>query len=216
MHWQQVRVNGEDFVGLLGYACDTFALLPPIFPEVKVLKVPELRLNLYGSNLLGLFCSGNSSALLLPYYVTEKETEKLKSFLTPLEVNVVKIEDKHTALGNLIAANDKGALISPKIEDVKVIEDALGVEVEKRSIAGYEEVGACILPTNKGFIAHPDLEEEIEFLKDLFKVSGNVGSVNFGFPFVKSGIIANSFGYITGLNTSGIELGRIDEALGFL
>ena len=39
---------------------------------------------------------------------------------------------------------------------------------------------------------------------------------NFGFPFVKSGLIANSNGYLAGSRTTGIELGRIDEALGFL
>ncbi|RLF51129.1 MAG: translation initiation factor IF-6, partial [Thermoplasmata archaeon] len=43
-----------------------------------------------------------------------------------------------------------------------------------------------------------------------------VGTVNHGAPLIGSGIIANSHGAIIGSLTTGIEMNRIEEALGFL
>lgn len=215
MHVQQVRVQGEDFVGLFGMSSDKYALLSSSFPKVRALKVPDIRLMVSGSNLVGLFCTGNSNGLLLPYFVADEELISIKKRLRDLgvEINIGKVMDKSTALGNLIAANDKTALVSPMISDVKAIKNILDVEVVQRDIAGHDEVGACCVLTNRGFIVHPDAEEEISELKNLFRVNGMPGSVNFGFPFIRSGLIANSYGYVTGLKTTGIELGRIDDAL---
>jgi len=44
----------------------------------------------------------------------------------------------------------------------------------------------------------------------------DVGTVNFGSPLVGSGILANSRGYVAGDETTGPELGRIEDALGFM
>ena len=43
-----------------------------------------------------------------------------------------------------------------------------------------------------------------------------IGTVNHGSPVIGSGLIANSKGAIIGNQTTGIEMGRIEEALGFL
>lgn len=214
MHLEQKHIHGEDFIGLFGLATDKYAILSENFFKTKVLNVPILNTHLYGTQLVGMFCAGNANALLVPYFIEGVELKIIKKFLDEFGVEIVKIKDRVTALGNLIACNDKGAVISPKFSDVSVF-DALGVEVVKADIAKHEEVGACCVATNKGFLIHPDAEKDINFFSDIFKVEGMVGSVNFGFPFVKSGLIANSNGYITGRRTTGIELGRIDDALGF-
>jgi translation initiation factor 6 len=114
----------------------------------------------------------------------------------------------------MVACNDKGALISPLVED-KVIGDILDVETSRKMIAKSNETGSCILTTNKGFLAHHDAENQLKEIQDVLKVKGVTGTIDYGFPFVKSGVIANSNGYITGTRTSGIELGRIEDALGF-
>jgi translation initiation factor 6 len=218
MHVQQVSVRGEDFVGLLGMGSDSYAILSKTFPKITSLKVPTIRLAVYGSTLVGLFCAGNSRGLLLPYFVPDADMLALKKSLKAegVEINIERIGDKSTALGNLLACNDNAALISPMISEKKKIEDVLGVEVVSGSIGGHDEVGACCLATNKGFIVHPDAEAELEYLGEIFGVKGMSGSVNFGFPFIKSGLIANSHGYITGRRTTGIELDRIDQALDLL
>ena len=218
MHLQQVSINGEDFVGLLGFTTDRYAILSENFRKTDVLNVPVLKTRIYGTNLVGMFCSGNSNGLLVPYFISDEDIDKIKKFLdeSGVDINIGRLFDKYTAIGNMIACNDKAAIVSPDILDTKVIKDILNVEVVQDYIAKHKEVGACCIATNKGFVAHPDAKDELDKISDIFGVKGDAGSVNFGFPFVKSGIIANSYGYITGFRTTGIELGRIDEALGFL
>jgi translation initiation factor 6 len=71
--------------------------------------------------------------------------------------------------------------------------------------------------TNKGLLVHPRVtEEEIAVLEKHFGLPVDVGTVNLGSPLVGSGVLANSHGYFAGLDTTGPELGRIVDALGFL
>ena len=217
MHLQQTSLNGENYIGLLGIATDRYAVIAEKFREIHVLGVPVMKTKIYGTSLIGMFCAGNSNGLLLPYFIPASETDVLEEFLGEFKTGIGMVMDRCTALGNMIVCNDNGAIVSPMISDTQVIEDTLGVEVVKSRIAGHDEAGACCIATNKGFLLHPAAEEEeLEKISGILGVPGMVGSVNFGFPFVKSGLIANSHGYVTGLGTSGVELGRIDEALGFL
>lgn len=215
MRFMQAHVHGESFIGLLGFATDRYAVLSENFPKNDVLDVPVLNTRVYGTNLVGLFCQGNSNGMLLPYFVSDEDFKKVSGFAREAGFNVGKVEDKHTALGNLIACNDHGAIVSPLIED-KTIGDVLDVEVVKKKIADSNETGSCLIATNKGFLAHPDAEQQLDKIEDILKVKGLCGTVNYGFPFVKSGVITNSNGYIAGIRTSGIELGRIEDALGFV
>lgn len=216
MYFSQINILGENFVGLFGIATDKFAILSKNFPIQKVFNVPTIRIRIYGTNLIGIFCAGNSNGLLLPYFVVDSEIKELKKELKEFDINISRIEDKYNAIGNLIACNDKGAIISPKISNNrKSIEDTLGVESAVMKIAGREEVGSCIVATNKGFLTHIGSQEQIKEISNVLKVNGMTSSVNSGFPFVRSGVIANSYGYITGMRTTGIELNRIDDALGF-
>jgi len=217
MHLQQVRINGEDFVGLLGFATDRYAILSKNFRNINVLDVPVLKTRIYGTNLVGIFCVGNSNGLLLPYFISDDEIKEIRKFLNEsgVDVNIGRLFDRYTAIGNMMACNDKATIVSPDISDTRVIQDVLDVEVVSGNIANHHEVGACCIATNRGFVVHPDAKDELKRISEIFGVKGDASSVNFGFPFVRSGIIANSNGYVTGLRTSGIELGRIDEALGF-
>ena len=199
-------------------ATDKYAILSKKFPKITTLEVPVLETFIYGTNLTGLFCTGNSNGLLLPYFVSDSELTGLKAALkeAELDINIALLKEKSTALGNMICCNDKAAILSPNISNVKAIEDALDVESVTAQIGGHDEVGACCVATNTGFLCHPDAEDDLDNIFEILKVPGMAGSVNFGYPFIKSGIIANSKGYLTGTRTTGIELGRIDDALGFI
>ncbi|MFH1789355.1 MAG: translation initiation factor IF-6 [Candidatus Altiarchaeota archaeon] len=216
MYFRQLQVTGEDFVGLLGFASDAYSILSKNFPEESVLGVPELRTRVYCTGLVGLFCAGNSKGVLIPSLVSDDEVEKLKGFLEPLGVEVGVVGGEYTALGNLVCANDKGAIASPNVRDKDVLEDVLGVEVVQEPVGGHADVGAVVYATNNGFIAHPDLEKELSSVEDVLGVKGLCTTVNFGSPYVKAGVIANSNGYMTGLRTSGVEMGRLDDGLGFI
>ena len=150
----------------------------------------------------------------------DKELENIKEQLEKIDskVSVVRLDTKHNVLGNLIVANDSGAVISPVLEDKKEeISKLLKVPVVVSNIMDFEIVGSVCVTTNKGFLLNIYAEEtDYEFVKKALKVDGDIGSVNLGGPFVSSGILANSNGVIVGKNTTGPETARIDEALGFL
>ncbi|MEO2152396.1 MAG: translation initiation factor IF-6, partial [Thermococcus sp.] len=102
-------------------------------------------------------------------------------------------------------------------EEARKIEDILGVPVERGVIADYTAVGSVGVVTNKGGLVHPEAtDEELEWLSDLFKVDIYVGTANMGVPFVGSCMIANSHGVVVGHLTTGPEIVKIEEALGFL
>ncbi|MFH0861000.1 MAG: translation initiation factor IF-6 [Candidatus Altiarchaeota archaeon] len=216
MYYQQIRVRGEDFIGLLGFATDRYVVLSHSFPEINVFKAPTLRMHVYGTTLVGMFCAGNSNGILFPYFVSDSEIKDALTFFKKHKIRVGRVDERFTALGNLISCNDHGAIVSPKLEDTKIISEVLGVDVERMPVGGHEESGVCLAATNTGFLAHPDAEGQLKEISEVLKVEGNVGSVNTGIPFVKSGLVANSEGYVTGMRTTGIELGRIDEALAFI
>lgn len=212
----QTSVGGENFVGLIGLATDAYAIVCPGFRQENILDVPTLKTKCYGTNLLGMFMAGNSNGLLIPYFAKEDELVRIREFGSEVGFEVGIMQGKNTALGNLIVSNDKGAMISESIRDYETVESVLGVEAVSGDIDGHSEVGAWAFATNRGFIAHPKASQQMGLLEDALKVQGEMGTVNYGVPFVKSGLIGNSNGYITGRKTTGIELSQIDSALGFI
>ena len=71
--------------------------------------------------------------------------------------------------------------------------------------------------TNKGLLCHPKVEQdEKRQLEKIFNVSVMIGTVNHGVPLIGSGLVANTKGAVIGGLTTGIEMGRIEEALNFL
>ena len=120
---------------------------------------------------------------------------------------------------NDILANDNGALVHPDLKNVSVkkISELLGVSVQKGTIASYGTVGMAAVVTNRGCLCHPKTtDEEKQLLEKVLDVDVMIGTVNHGFPMIGSGLIANSKGAIIGKMTTGIEMGRIEEALDFL
>lgn len=132
---------------------------------------------------------------------------------------MAKLPGKINAAGNVILANDSAAIVHPGLSKraCDTISKVLGVEVTKGTIGGLKTVGMAASINNKGILVHPRASDaEIAVLEDIFKLPVDVGTVNFGSPLVGSGILANSNGYLTGTETTGPELGRIEDALGFL
>jgi translation initiation factor 6 len=55
--------------------------------------------------------------------------------------------------------------------------------------------------------------KEKELLKSVLRVPVEVGTVNCGLPYVKTGLLGNSYGAVAGLLTTGPELFIIESAL---
>jgi len=126
---------------------------------------------------------------------------------------------KFNAHGNNICTNNKCGIINPHIPEPqrKTMEDVLGVELIPMTIAKHTTVGSCVIATDNGFLAHYQAsEDEMKQLEEIFKVKGNKGTVNMGTGFVSVGLAVNKNGYVAGEKTSAYELGRVEEALGFI
>lgn len=227
MHIERLDFENSPYLGVFGVATDKVLLVREGLQEKKlnvlreVLKVPVIETSIMKSRIIGIFAAGNSNAIVVPYYIWDTELERINAALGEygLDIRVEPFLSKLTALGNLILANDKAALVSAKFtrEEAKQLEDILGVEVERGVIADFHAVGSVGVVTNKGGLVHPETtEEELEWLRDLFKVDIYLGTANQGVPFVGSCMLANSFGVVVGHLTTGPEIVKIEEALGFL
>lgn len=73
------------------------------------------------------------------------------------------------------------------------------------------------MATNEGVLCQPGSREaELEAIEELLDVYADVGTINYGAPLVGSGLVANDDGYVVGRDTTGPELGRIEDTLGYL
>jgi len=210
---------GSASIGVYSLATDTMVIIHPQVTKTKAQKVGEwLKVKVVSTRigksvLIGALACANSNGIVLPHFTQEKEIEAVKS---ASDLNVTVMNTKKTAYGNLILANDYGAVVDPRLgkRDVTKIEDTLGVEVMTGEIAGLPYVGSLATATNKGVLAHPLLkEEEQKILKDVLKVHVDVGTINCGIPYVATGLIGNKYGAVAGFMTTGPELFIIGNAL---
>lgn len=198
-------------IGIFLKASDKFLLAPRGLADTKVARLEELlnvrciKVSVAHTRLLGPLISMNNNAILLPRIVDERELEEFKS----IGLEIIVLDVKETALGNLIAMNDKGVILSSKLpkEVSDMLKDRLGVEVISMNIGAYYQVGAMVAPTNRGAAVHPAVsDEELDTIMSVLKIHAEPVSVNGGVPFVSSGLVANSNNVVVGTLTTGPEL----------
>jgi len=218
---KRLDILGNPNLGVFILATEDIAIVPFNLPDDKtnqikeILEVNIIKTSLSGSNLIGSLSIANSNGIVVSPHTFDKEIKLLED--NGLEVT--KLHDKFSAVGNVVAVNDVGGIASPFInnEAIHDIEEALDIDIKTNSIAGKEIVGSLITVTNDGFLMDKNASsEELDFASDVFGVEGNVGTVSRGMSFVGSCTIANSKGAIVPENSTGPEMIRIEEALGFL
>ncbi len=220
----KMKLNGDPNVGLYGMATDRYAIISDVSAEKEEISenlgVPVIVQKIARTDLAGIFLAGNSRGLIVPNIIEKRELESLRSSIAEIDdsIKVTVLDTKDTALGNMIICNDSSAIISSILApQKKKIEDTLGVKVFVTDLMDLSIIGSICLSTNKGFLMNMHAgKEDFEKVESSIGVEGDIGTVNFGGPFVRTGLIANSNGYIAGDQTTGPELTRIDEALGFL
>ncbi len=217
---KRLKIAGSSLLGVFARCTNKVVLVPPETGEdataalEEVLKVTSLSITVAGSSVLGALICGNSNGFVLTSQAHKDDLKKLSDF-----GSVAKLPGKINAAGNVILANDKAAIVHPGLSKraCDAISKSLGVDVAQGTIGGLKTVGMAAAINNKGILVHPRASEaEIAVLEDLFQLPVDVGTVNFGSPLVGSGILTNSNGYFAGDETTGPELGRIEDALGFL
>jgi len=212
-------IVGSASIGVYSLANDRFVVIPKMVPLEKAeqtaewLRVKLVHTSISGSVLAGALACANSNGILLPNSVRDEELVAIKS---AFEGSITIMETKKTAYGNLVLANDKGAVVDPRFKEpeIRQIADALGVDAVPGEIAGLPYVGSLAVATNKGVLAHPMLTvEEKKILEDVFKVPVDVGTINCGIPYVGTGLIGNTHAAVAGSMTTGPEMFIIGNAL---
>ncbi len=212
MKFMKAQFSGDPNIGLYGFATDAYCLLgfePREKGKIESLLKIKIRLTtIAGTELAGIFASGNSFGVVLPKIAEREEIKSIKA----LGINTLVLKSRETALGNMILCNDKGCLISERLKAFrKEIADCLSCEVDTGKISGLSIVGSCAAATNRGCLCHRDADEdELKRIEDVLKVKVDIGSI-YGSPFVKAGLLINSSGALASQTATGPEMERILE-----
>ena len=211
---------GNVNIGVYAYVNDKIAVLPIGIPRDDVEEISSvlgalpIEAKIAGTLLNGVFLTGNSYAIIVPHVIFSEELAKLVEAVKShgLDITVYVPESRYTALGNLLACNNKGCIASPLIEEheIKKLVDVLGVEVVKARLVNMDVPGSVLVINDRGGVIHPDAsDEDLKLVKDVVKIHVERATVNAGIPYVKSGLLANNKGVVVGGNTTGPELLRI-------
>ncbi len=214
--------SGSAYVGVFARATDDCLLVRPDAEEDLLddlgeeLGVPVVPTTVAGSGTVGALATGNENGLLVSSRVTERERDRIEE---AVGLPVHELPGRINAAGNVVLCNDSGAYVHADLsrEAVGAVKEALDVPVERGTLATVHTVGTAAAATNRGVLCHPkSTDGELDALEDLLDVPADIGTINYGGPLVGSGLVANENGYVVGNDTSGPELGRIDDALGYI
>lgn len=214
-----VNIYDTSIIGVFATCSEDVALVPTgTKPEAcalleELLDLRVLQTLVTGSVVVGSLSRGNSNGFIFPLNSDSDKLQKL------LDLPVAILPSRLNAVGNIILANDSAALVHPELSDkaLELISRTLKVDVYRGTIAGINNVGMGGVVTNKGLLVHPRVTpSEREVLEEIFGFPVEIGTTNFGTQMLGSGLLANSKGYVAGSETTGPELGRVEDALGFI
>lgn len=209
----QANFRGDPTLGMFGFATDKYCILGHGLTNLKrvseTLCVPIHECSVMGTDLAGLFTTGNSFGIVVPSILEKTEIMEIEK-----ASKVLVLKTDFTALGNMILINDSGCLISKLIKNQKYdIEKFFGIpcEIAKTRIG---IIGSAALATNRGCVVHPNMEPEcIEQIIRILGLQCSFGTANFGSPYSGACVIANSKGIIVSEESTGIEVSGIEEIL---
>ena len=205
-------------IGIFVRTNDQYVLIPKGLTPTKISKltkflgVKAVSTSIAGSRLIGPLTAMNSRGILVSRLANDMEIEEIS---TATGLPTMRLPSRYTSVGNVVAANDKGAIASEILDPstLQQIRDVLDVPVERISIAGYTQVGSMIVSSNTGGVVHPRAsDEEVREIGLILGVEVEPGTVNTGVPFVASGLLANSKSLVVGSLTSGPELMILSRA----
>ncbi|MDD1668917.1 MAG: translation initiation factor IF-6 [Methanomicrobiales archaeon] len=215
-----IAFAGDPHIGVFARVVEDLAIVAPQAPEAFRAAIEEeldtevVVTTIQDSAIVGALAAGNRRGIVVSGLASREEVARISE-----HSEVMLLGDGMNAAGNVILANDNFAAVNPEIslEVAEEIGSFLRVPVLRLSFAGYRAVGKVAVATNRGILVHPRANPvEIARLEEAVDIPIGVGTVNMGSGLVGSGLLANSRGYLAGIGTSGFELGRIEEVLGFL
>ena len=209
-------------MGVYARATDDVLLIDPsVDDELAASLAEELSVSLVettvgGSGTVGSLSVGNDAGVVVSDQATDEEIDRIDD---AVDGSVARIPGRLNAAGNVVLANDTGAIVHPELsaDAVAVVEETLAVPVETGRLADSQTVGTAAVANEEGVICHPQAtEDQLVAVEEHLDVYADLGTVNYGGPLVGSGLIANDTDYVAGEETTGPELGRIEDTLGYI
>eukprot|EP00039_Didymoeca_costata_P001931 m.56334 g.56334 ORF g.56334 m.56334 type:complete len:247 (+) comp11032_c0_seq3:147-887(+) len=175
--------------------------------------IPVIHTSIGGTRLVGRMVVGNRHGLLVPASTTDQELQHIRNSL-PDDVRIQRVEERLSALGNVIACNDYVALVHPDLdrETEQILQDVLKVEVFRQTVAENMIVGSYCVFSNQGGMVHPRTSVQAQDeLSSLLQVPIVAGTVNRGSDVVGGGMVANDWVAFCGMDTTSTELSVMES-----
>ena len=218
----QKDLFNSPYSGVFCATNDLVTLVPPGIPEDDMEAISEALgtkvevITIGGSSVLGTLIAMNNKGVLVSNLITSLELEKLEEITATLALNLGVLSERSNAIGNNFLLNDSGGFCNErlskqsKVEAEKIFE----IAITSQSLNGMDTLGMIGSVNTKGGLCHPEISDnEKEVMEKVLKVPVMEGTVNFGMPLVGAGVISSSKGAICGRQSTGVELGRVEEAL---
>jgi len=175
--------------------------------------IPIVYTSINGCRIIGRMTVGNRHGLLVPQGTTDQELQQIRNSL-PDTVKIQRVEERLSALGNVVACNDYVALVHPDLdrESEEILADVLKVEVFRQTVADNVLVGSYCALSNQGGLVHPKTSTtDQEELSSLLQVPLVAGTINRGSDVIGAGMVVNDWCAFTGQDTTSTELSVIES-----
>lgn len=217
----RARFENTDEIGVFAKLTNTYCIVGlggsanfyTLLQQELAKHIPVVYGSIGGTRLVGRMCVGNKNCLLLPITTTDQELQFLRDSL-PDSVKVQRVEERLSALGNVICCNDHVALINNEVdkETEMIVQDVLGVETFRTSIAGEALVGTYAVISNKGCLVQPrTARADMDELASILQVPVVAGTVNRGSAVLGGGMIVNDWAAFVGMNTTSTEITVVEN-----
>jgi len=175
--------------------------------------IPVVHASIGGCRIVGRLTVGNRNGLLVPNSTTDQELQHIRNSL-PDSVQIQRVEERLSALGNVIACNDYVALVHPDLdrETEEILADVLKVEVFRQTIADNVLVGTYSSISNQGGLVHPKTSiADQDELSSLLQLPLVAGTVNRGSDIIGGGMVVNDWMAVCGMDTTSTEINVIES-----
>ena len=201
---------------------DSLTFIPPGIPSDDMEAISEALgtrievVTIGGSSVLGTLIAMNSKGILVSNLITTMESDKIEAIASDIGLNFGVLSERSNAIGNNFLINDRGGFCNERLTNRSKTsaEEVLEIKIESRSLNRMDTLGMIGCVTNKGGLCHPEIsDEEKGIMEKVLEVPVMEGTVNFGMPLVGAGVISSTNGAVCGRQSTGVELGRVEEAL---
>ncbi|BBL45367.1 translation initiation factor 6 [Nanobdella aerobiophila] len=193
-------------IGLIMHLFEDFLIASNLYKN----SIEKLNLDIYKYYI--------NSPIITPYFIeyngniiiSKSSPGELKEILKS-KFDIIEVDTIENTIGNLFLVGKNGILYSSGKEyDAKKLSEKLSLPSQRIKIK-YLIGSISKLYNNKLLISQELTDNILEKISEITKYSIEIGSINFGSPYMRYGIEINSRYIIVGKNSTGHEIIKVEE-----